>query len=691
MNARPQALIEPELAVADLDETVTTKWRGFIDDWDPVVGIHGWALVADAPLDPLSLELVVGTTRLARVETGIARSDIDSLLGVRVTPGFKFPPEVFARLARLRARRRDQPVRVRFEGTQVYLRGRSPDPTVGDLVDGWCQDILNGFTVQRAAVSTGDRLLARLAGWRAEADRFRELPLRPSSELDAGHLEGFFLSPGGELWFIGWMLRGAPTEFPFLLIDRQKHPGGAAVMQFERQDLASRFVGVIGVMDSGWAPPAVVKEFFVYAGADARLQLRANPQTKLLSAEAFLAAFKQAEHAPLAGDAAGLRHLLTSGQSWLPGNAAAAGIAAEASIDRLLLIPGLGCLVEGWAMCPSKRIESFEMKVGDTLLVAEPSSTYFRPRPDLAEVFGAASRVARAGFVTLLRGDLPAAVAGAPLLRVLYADGSSSVHAGDSRQLRTLDCLADSEEVLALYPSLRYEPFYPALLSGLQRHLKAHVSVPQALEVTPVSRVIVMRLPVESANRRLCFDFIARLAPLDPAVGVCLIADDTRGLPAAKLEFHELKEASGLPLSLYTLDATVDGFAALPLILAQLLADRFVYVDRGVVLTPEGWEAARASLRRGGHAVHFFEFIDDAESPDRIHGALSAGCFGWSTAALFAWLPTAPRFVRGVYGTNGLPPASRAHVFSGAAMRVEAPVVAPLADLIDHDILRAAR
>jgi hypothetical protein len=678
-----------EYAVADLGEAVFTRYRGFVDGWDPLVGIQGWALIADAPLERVRVELLVGRTVLQTVESGLARPDIDSLLGVRVTPGFQIPASIFPRLARLRSRRRDLPLRLRFAGTDIYLLAREETITVGMLVDAWRRAILRTLEAPPPVANAEHRILNRLRQLRAEGDALQGLGLHPTSEGDAGFIEGFHVGPDGQLWFVGWILRGSDTEFPALLIDRREYPAGAITLQYERPDLAARYVAIIGVLDTAWIPPAVIPEFFTYVGLGGHRHLRASAQTKLLDLEAFLGLFQHTRASSTSGARDALGTLLTSGRQWIAGNAAAAGLAAAASLDRLLMIPGFGCLAEGWAVCPTKAVKSLQVKLGDCVLSAQESVTYFKPRPDLNHVFGGGSVVARAGFVTALRGDLPAAVGGAPLLKVLYGDGSASVHALEAKLPRYLDCLYDSADVLKLYPSLRHERFYPDLLSALRQGLAQGGAAVLPMAVAPMTRALVLRLPASSANLRLSFDGLARLEQAgDPLLGIALIADNGPGLAEAKLLFNEFRAAHSVPVSLFCLEDPTKGFAALPGVLAQIHADRFVFMDQGALLTPRGRNQALESLASGGHAIHWFEFIDDCGSPDRINGELSAAGFGWSTAALYAWLPASTPLVRGVRAGNGLPaPQRAAQVRAASAMRVERQGPSRLADLIDEDLL----
>jgi hypothetical protein len=683
------ASLQFEMAATDLSESVASRWRGYVDRWDPEIGMYGWALGYDTPLDSVRVELIVGSTAIDSVETCEARTDVDEVLGVRTLAGFRFGPELYARLAHLKPQRRHLRVNARIANTQVVLIQPDRPPTVGELVASWRAAVLERLQKRDPIVPREERLMARLALLRTQAEGFRELPLRPTADNEIGQIETMHLASGGLLWITGWVMRDTPTELAAMIVDRQKYAAGAALLKYQRQDLSSRQAAFVGVLETGWVPPAIVKEFFIYCGQDARRQLRVSSSTRLVGLEDFLAIYRQAEALTMDGSADVLGSILTSSSSWVPGNAAAAGIAAAASIDRLLMLPGFGCIAEGWAVSPARRVATFQMKVGDCVLVADETCTYFRSRPDLSSVFGGgASIVSRAGFVTVLRGAITGSASGAPLLRVIHEDGTAFVQRLEPKVLHQLDCISDSREVLRLFPSFRHERFYPALLASLRRQLCERIRPAAAFCAAPASRVIVMRLPTQKSNQRLCFDRIVRLNHLnEPAIGVCLIADRGEGLTEAKLLFEELGSAVARPLSLFFVEDATDGFNALPFVLSQLQADRFVYVDSGVMLTPRGWQQAVRALAAYGQGVSFFEIVDDVGEPDRINGALSAACFGWTSAALYGWVSSAPRFLRGVFGTNGLPePRADNQVVAAAAIRIEHRQPSRFADMIDEDL-----
>lgn len=693
LEPRMKRAVAYEYASAQPVAPDPSKWRGFIDGWDPLTGIHGWAFSTDTTSNPLKLELTVGDTAFSVIKTATPRADLAELLGVPVMAGFEFAPDIFPRLARLNPKRGDAALNVRVTGTQVLLKGHEPLPTVARMVERWRDTLLDGQVPPRTFLSKADQLRARLSLMRTESESVRAMPLRPVAENEIGHIDALHLEGQGLVWFIGWIARGSDTEFPAVIVDRQKFAAGVAALMYERSDLASRYVGVIGAIDTSWAPPAQSGDFFVYVGQKARRHLRATPATKLLGAEEFLTLYRQAEAVASRGNASAMSSLLTVGDNWLPGSAAAAGMAADASLDRLFMVPGFGCILEGWSVSPAKRVQTFQLKVGDCVLAADDDATHFRSRPDLASVGGGPADLSRAGFVAVLRGDVPNAAMGPHLLRVFYDDGTSVVKRLDPKLLRQLDCMTDSTEILRLYPSLRHERCYPFLRDAVERQHAVRVRWPVTIAVNPAKRLVVLTLPSESANVRLCFDHVARLQKYaDRNIGICLIARRTVNLSQARLLFEEFRELAPIPLSLVCVEDEFDGFAALPFVLSKLEADRFVYVDAGYILTQSGWRDAIEALGLHGHAIRFFQIIDDAGFPDRIHGALSAACFQWTSAAFLQWLSSARRFVRGVFQDNGLPaPASERDMLAAAAMRIERAAHSRLADMIDEDLLMAGQ
>ncbi len=687
-------LAPPLFASPELSPSLGGAWRGRIDRFDPNGGIEGWAVAIDSPAVPLELELTVGGDVLALGVTGLARPDIDMHLTGSARSGFRFDPSVFGRLAKLASHRRDRQVGVRVAGTDITLlppSGRAP--TVGELVALWRDAILSDLGRREAPLPKGERLLAQLRALRLEAEPLRERALRPLSDGEIGQIDLVHLSSEGQVWFIGWTKRGVETEFPALVADRLKFPAGIAIAPYERSDLSANCVGVVGLMETGWTPPSQFKDGFVYAGRNGQFHLRLTPQTRLVRAEAFTAAYAQLQPALVGGQGDAMGAVLASVANWLPGAASAGGTFVEGGVDRLLLIPGFGALAEGWAVSPAKRVETFHLKIGDTVLSADEPSTSFRPRADLQAVFGAAPSItARAGFAAIFRGALPVGAASTPLLRVVLEDGTSAVLRIDAKAPRRVDLVSDGDEVLALFPSLRFEPSYPALLSAVQTTLRSEWREPMVLSLAPAERVVVIRLPGEEASLRLVFDRAARtLRNLPEGVGLAFVADTGRLRAEALLRFEELRERARAPLSLFAVAHPDEIMAELPWLLARLGAGRFVHVGRGLVLTNEGWAGAIRSLERRGHFLDRFEIVDDEGRPDRVDGSLAAACFGWSTPALIEWSRTAPRFLRGTHGTGALPDhAAFDRIVPGGAIRLERPRASRLADLIDGDVLKGA-
>jgi hypothetical protein len=384
---------------------------------------------------------------------------------------------------------------------------------------------------------------------------------------------------------------------------------------------------------------------------------------------------------------------LAAGDPWIPSGATAPDAGGDAALDRLFVIPGFGCIAAGWSVMPARQVKSVQLKMGRNVLLSDEDATYFRQRPDLTTVAGDDVNLARAGFVTVLRGEVAPDTSAASLLRVIYDDNTALVRRVEPKRIHQLDCIADSSEILRLFPSLRQERCYPALCAAIERQLSGRVRTPRAIAVSAAEQLVVLTLPGDLSNVRLCFDYITRLRRLaHPGLGICFIARRNVNLAQTRLLFEEFRAHEAIPLSLICVEEQFAGFAALPFVLSRHGADRFVYVDGGVLLTQAGWREGIANLGRHGHAIRFFQIVDDAGLPDRINGALSAGCFQWSTAAFLQWFASARHFVRGVFERNGLPsPATNRDILDAGAMRVEQIPHSRLADMIDADLLAGAQ
>ncbi len=274
LNLAPTLYASPELS-----PSLGGQWRGRIDRFDPLAGVEGWALRIDDPGRRVELELTVGDYVLSLGSTGLARPDVDIHVSPNCRAGFRFDPSLFARLARLARHRRDKPVALRIAGTDITLlppAGRAP--SVGELVAQWREAILSDLGRREAPRSKGDRLLAQLRALRLEAEPLRERALRPLSDGEIGQIDLVHLSSDGQVWFIGWCKRGIETEFSAAIADRVKHPAGIAIAPYERSDLSANCVGVVGLMETGWTPPAQFKDGFVYVGRNGQFHLRLGPR-----------------------------------------------------------------------------------------------------------------------------------------------------------------------------------------------------------------------------------------------------------------------------------------------------------------------------------------------------------------------------------------------------------------------------
>jgi hypothetical protein len=673
-------------------------WRGFIDSWSPNFGISGWVLAADMPMASIELQLLVGEHVVATTHTRVPRRDISDEIDIQVSPGFVFGVDAFTALANALTEDLDAPVRIRIadattDEVEVHLvSGQVKPPTLSELLMGWQTSVLEKVLGARAERPvSSDALLSRLTSYRHQADELKARALYPVSENEKGQVELFFPAPGGQIWLAGWIHRDTSVEFPALLIERQKFPAALSFFTYERPDLPSKAVGFIGVIDTGWTPAPTTTDFFIYFGNEPVCHLRAGAFTRIIDQGTFIGLFQQMQGLALSGQINALKSVLNQGATWLPGNALASGVATQASVDRLLLLQGFGCLAEGWSISPSRRLSSLELKIADCITVSDLTSTYFKARPDLQSVFGGGKGlVEQAGFITAFMGDVHDTSTGSTLLRVVFDDGTSAVHAVESKQLHLLDPVADSDEVLRLFPAIHQEPFFKAFQGAIQQYLQRRMLAPNPVVLARASSTLVLQMPADKNSQMLLFDLLHQHLSMHPntAHGYCFVASSSSLMGECKIWMQEIKRAfPSVALSLFQIMHADICFSSLPFILQRTGARRFAFVSQDLLLTPAGWQCAEHSLNRTSHDLDFFEIVDDSGSPDRIHSPISAGGFGWSTASLMRWTQTAPFYVRGIYLDNGLSvdPSTTVNKLPRAMMRISKPRLSRLADHIDEE------
>ena len=376
------------------------SYAGFIDVIDMRAGVRGWAVDLRNPQAGVTLELCVGGLVVASTATVLERDDIASKLGTRAAAGFSFLPQLLETAAGLTAAMDDE-ITVRVAGSALSLASAGGPCTVAD--------VLNALRAARAPqpASTIADLELLLDSLRAGAATLGERPLLPLPENLQGYLETLAVDAAGQVWFMGWIRRGHVQEFSAVIVERRKFPAALAVMSYTRDDLPPDCCGLVGLISSSWRPSSATSNLHLFFGHEGRFFLKSHTPLRIIPVGELVGEYEGVRDRCLGdGRSTVLQRMLGSLDSWVPTRSVAQSYATETSVDRILLVPGLGCLVEGWVLSPIKRVEGLRLRVGASVMSADANSLYWKPRPDLLEAFPTAvAMTAQAGFVGLFVGD----------------------------------------------------------------------------------------------------------------------------------------------------------------------------------------------------------------------------------------------------------------------------------------------
>ena len=640
--------------------------RGFIDVIDCLEGVRGWALNLAALDEPPVLELRVGDELVATVTPDMPRMDIADALGTDVQAGFLFDPACLALVGDI-AKSGDDVISVRIAGTALALGIGEEPPRAQEVITRLRQ--LTALSRPRSKTADLEMLLDDL---RIEAVDLAGQPLRPLPENHQGFIETLAIDASGQVWMIGWMKRGHLTEFAAVISERQKIPASVAVMTFRREDLAADACGVIGLLSSSWRPTSPNSEFHLFFGNGGRFHLLAHVPVRLITATELATEYEGIRESVLGeGRAIALQRLLTALDTWMPARAAGQAFGTETSVDRILLVPGLGCLVEGWLISPLKRIEGLRLRVGGAIMTALPQTIYWKPRLDLLEAFpGSELLVRRAGFVALFTGDSDPDDFHDPMVKIVFDGGQSANWPVSTKIFRRLGHSATVEDALLFYPALEEEGFFADFARAAIDASLSGMNPPVPVRVSKCKSVLVLVLPEDRCDLYLLFAELAHY--LRAGLGcesVALVASSTANRADATWMFQEAQRDAGIPLSLVVIDEASQALAQLPEILTEIGAARFVFVGPGVFLTKFGWEQVRQIMARDATDLTFLALeADDFDRQEGGHG-VTARCFAWDTVHFMRWSMQAPSFLGGFHRENGLLRTAGPHVIHQGAAR----------------------
>ena len=518
---------------------------------------------------------------------------------------------------------------------------------------------------QAAVIPSGDAsLLRRLGTLREDAGRrLLGVQLRPVAANLRGYIESVAVDSAGVVWVSGWLAKDQPLEFPGVLFDGKKHAAAVSLTSFPRADLPPTAHAVFGAILTAWQPGLGEIELYLFFGEGLAFFQRGLKPVRVLETRAALEQFEQIRGTCDRATALPLQRMMTSAESWMPDTAWAGGN-AQASVDRVLLLGGFGCLVEGWALSPTKRVERFAMRFGDAVLRSDPLTTYHKARPDLAGTFpDYGPLLDRAGFVAVFRGAIDVDDVGEPILKLVFTDGTSANQVVPAAVLRRIGHSVAPEAALALFPSLRHEAFFADFARALQRDAGARMGGCEPWRVAPAARVVVLAVPADRSDAFLLAEQLRQAGLGASGAGLVLLAERGGIRPEILAIFAGLEAGLGAPCSLLFVEDIRYAFHLLPEALRAVAAARFLFLGQGVFLAPEGWRAALAVLGGADDGLHVLDLM--AEQPAAVS---AADGFAWTTAGFAALLPALPLFLGGQHGDNGLgraPGGVRRHPAAG--------------------------
>ena len=652
----------PTLVGTELSVREGVSHSGFVDVIDSRQGVRGWAVNHVDPLDPVRLALCVGEQVVAETDAEGDRADISAKLGRAAKAGFAFGAEVMLALASF-MEDPDDTITVRVAETGDLLASAERAPTIGQMV---AQLRVDATPAPRSNVADFELLLDEL---RAGADTLAEGPLRPLPENLQGYIETVAVDTSGLVWFMGWMKRGHVQEFSAVIVERRKSPAAVAVLSYSRDDLPADSCGIVGLISSSWRPTSATAELHLFFGNAGRFHLRAHAPLRIITAGELVAEYEGIRDRCFGeGRTIALQRLLTAMENWLPTRTAAQWFATECSIDRILLVPGLGCLVEGWIVSPMKRIEGLRLRVGASVMSADPESLYWKPRRDLLTAFPGSERmVDRAGFVGLFAGDAEPEDFADPVLKVIFQGGSSANWSVAATAFRRLGHSANVQDAMLFFPALQEEVFFPRFAEAAIRAERSAMNAPVVLSLQRSRRVMVFVLPEDRCDLFLLFEDLAQQCRVSEGIeAVAFVAASKSNRSDALWLFREFQTTQGaahnIACSLLVIDDASQAFALLPDILREVGANRFFFAGAGVFLREAGWARARQALVQGATDLVFFGMQAEEYEQHEEEGGVTARCFAWSTGHLTRWAISAPAFMGGFYRENGLFGSGSAHV-----------------------------
>lgn len=624
------------------------EWFGFVDSWEPGTGVTGWIFKSSKnrnKIKGMSVELLIDKAVIATAYVNTVRPDISSLVGSDLATGFVFEPDVYKTIARYILSKNDGKIKIRVSGTKALLPSKGTPPTASELIAVWRNSLLSDYyshhSFARSMNSTN--FLKNISIQRIKANAMASSMLVPIKKQEIGFIESICVDIKSLVWLGGWIKKELFINYAAVLVDRSKYISGIGLIYFPRVDVDAEYQGFIGLLETDWQSSNDASDFILYFDTENISFLRADKTTKYISKLEVLKYFDEVASSTSNGDVEGMSSVLESPTSWERSVSNSVIYEPKVSLDKLFLLQGFGCIIEGWLISSVKIPKTFEIKIGNTTLYAHDSTTYYKQRSDLSNAFQLASRLTdSAGFVSVLLGSIPSPNFREYKLKIIYVDGSVSVHEIDSKVVHALDPILDSKEILRLLPTINFESWFPFFCSALHSNIRnAVIDVVPVVKEIGSTKAIIIYWPNNSDGQYLIADDIYRnIEHLElNNIELCLISNVSDALNSLKKIINNIKSShTKIKVSAYIIPKEELRLYCIPKILIDLGIESFAFLGPNISLRDIGWIAIQNNLKGYSDFPLILELNTGFSSKYSINTYITTDAWAWKTTQFLEFL-----------------------------------------------------
>lgn len=669
-------------------KTGTSAIRGKVEQYQPQVGIVGWAVRSDDAADDaeLELELVAGETVLSSAPARVLRPDLRSAMPAHLASepwvGFRFAPAVLALAASLSPEDRARPLQVRDAASKDVLPG--PDLPTGDELAIGLEDLEGTAPPPVSAVpdepATARELLALLDAFRFDAGALAVTPMAFPASAHKGNIEVVFRVGKGLYIIGGWTNGNVPRQSPaLLLLDGRKIAASVFCSTYARPDLRADALAFCAVLRTDAHLWRGDQEFIFTFGEPDRL-MRSRRPFKFLDVTPGMAWLMNATKI----DAADKELFSQAARARTQGAVAPDLVGGHASLDRVTVFPGFGALVRGWVISPKGDLSTVSVVQGDARADATRERVITMPRPDLSTGFPPlADRTARSGYTAMCVGPLEDGTE-RPTVELGLDNGIELLVNAGPQITRFGYSVGTLEELALAFPAYASEPFFPELCRAYAEAVRRERPGLHYLRRAPGSTALVFHMPLPGTDARLALTDIARGTDGWEGLAVTLLVGPDHDRAAVTRAVQDVLPDREVGLVHY------DTRTTLARTLGQLLQDsgagRFLFVQRGSRLAAPAWHQARTFLT--GAAVDHPLIFTHRPEPGALRAEPAAGAVCWHTADFTRYAAQAVPTLGATMLGRDLLALPEAELVGELMIRYHGPRASPLALQIGADIER---